>query len=191
MQIAVQCERKVRCMVEGENQSWSTVVNIAICTLEHELVFEENESQYEAIYFSCHGESLLTWKPKRKISFELFTSKKKLNLFIASTESIYLSHCGWIATDNSPVFVLLVQDLECCLLACISALLFVFSTRVDESTDWQSDYTLDDSAKPWLGLAVQLFTERAKERKKERKGSVCFMCVSKRKEMNDRVRKRE
>lgn len=60
MQIAVQCERKVRCMVEGENQSRSTVVNITICTLEHELVFEENESQYEAIYFSCRGESLLT-----------------------------------------------------------------------------------------------------------------------------------
>ena len=60
-------------------------------------------------------------------------------------------------------------------MACISALLFVFSTRVDESTDWQSYGTLDDSAKPWPRLAVQLFTER--ERKK---GGVCvsvYVCV--------------
>lgn len=41
MQIAVQCERKVRCMVEGENQSRSTVVNIAICILEHELALKK------------------------------------------------------------------------------------------------------------------------------------------------------
>lgn len=67
-----------------------------------------------------------------------------------------------------------VEELEGCLLACISALLFVFSARVDESTDWQSDDTLDDSAKPWLGLAVQLFTER--ERKKE-VGECMFLCV--------------
>lgn len=93
-------------------------------------------------------------------------SKKKLNQFITSIESIYFPHCGWAATDNSPLFILLVQDLECRLLACISALLFVFSTRVDESTDWQSDGTLDDSTKPWPRLAVQLFTERARKRKK-------------------------
>lgn len=102
-------------------------------------------------------------------------SKKKLNLFITSIESIYFSHCGRIATDNSPLFILLVQVLERRPLACISALLFVFSTRVDESTDWQSNSTLDDSTKPWPGLAVQLFTERARKRKKER-GSVC-VCV--------------
>lgn len=102
-----------------------------------------------------------------QISIELFMSKKKQNPFITSIKSIYFSHCGWIALDNSPLFILLVQDLEFRLLACIRALLFVFSTRVDESTDWQSDGTLHDSTKPWPGLAVQLFTERA--RKKERK----------------------
>lgn len=149
-----------------KSQSWSSAVNTTTGTVEYELVFEEKTSLYKAIYFSCSGDSLLTWKTKSKVSIELFTSKKKPNLFIASIESIYLSHCGWIATDNSPLFVLLVQDLERCLLACISALLFAFSTRVDESTDWQSDYMLDDSAKPWPGLAVQLFTERARESKK-------------------------
>lgn len=110
-----------------------------------------------------------------QISTDCFMSKKKLNLFITSIESIYFSHCGRIATDNSPLFILLVQVLERRPLACISALLFVFSTRVDESTDWQSNSTLDDSTKPWPGLAVQLFTERGRKRKKER-GSVC-VCV--------------
>ncbi len=93
--------------------------------------------------------------------------KKKPNSYITSTETIYFSHCGWIATDNS-LFIVSSQDLKCCPLACISALLFVFSTRVDESTDWQSDGTLDDSAKPWPALAVQLFTERARKKEIER-----------------------
>ncbi len=110
------------------------------------------------------------------ISTEVFMSKKKPNLFITSIESIYFSHCGWIATDNSPLFIVLFQDLKRCPLACISALLFVFSTRVDESTDWQSDGTLDDSAKPWPGLALQLFTERARMRKIER-GYCGRLCV--------------
>lgn len=101
-----------------------------------------------------------------QVSFELFMSMKNLSLFITFIESLYFFHCGWIATDNNQLSILLVQDLECSLLACISAVLFVFSTRVDESTDWQSDSTLDDSAKPWPGLAVQLFTERARKRNK-------------------------
>lgn len=115
-------------------------------------------------------------KPLSQISIELFMSKEELNLFITSIESIYFSHCGRIATDNSPLFILLAQGLEGCPLACISALLFVFSTRVDESTDWQSDGTLDDSTKPWPGLAVQLFTERPRKGKKE-KGERGCLCV--------------
>lgn len=94
-----------------------------------------------------------------------------LNLFLTSIESIYFCHRRWTAADNTPRFILLVQDLECCLLACISALLFVFSTRVDESTDWQSDRSLDDSAKPWPGWR---FNYSQKEQERERNtGGVC------------------
>lgn len=128
-----------------------------------------------------------------QISIELFMSEKKLNLFITSIETIYFSHCGSTATDNSPLFILLVQDLEGRPLACISALLFVFSTRVDESTDWQSDGTLDDSAKPWPGLAVQLFTERARKRRKKRGvwESVCVRQTEKRNERAEERRRKE
>lgn len=44
--------------------------------------------------------------------------------------------------------------------------------RADESTDWQADDTVDEISKPWPGLAVQLFTPSATERKTEKKNEI-------------------
>lgn len=41
--------------------------------------------------------------------------------------------------------------------------------RVDESTDWEADDTVEEISKPWPGLAVQLFTPSATERGKKKK----------------------
>lgn len=77
--------------------------------------------------------------------------RKKLNLLITSVKSIYFSHCGWIVTDKSTFhsvgsgFGVPPAGLHQCPPVCF---LFI---RVDESTDWQSDGTVDESTKPWWG----------------------------------------
>lgn len=50
--------------------------------------------------------------------------------------------------------------------------------RVDESTDWQADDTVDKSSKPWPGLAVQLFTLSATEREKKHRKNTCHLLKS-------------
>lgn len=71
-------------------------------------------------------------------------------------------------------------------MARISDLLFVFSTGIDESTDWQSDHKLDDSTKPRLVLAVQLFTKRAGRKRVQRGRRDPSVCVFKKKILTER-----
>lgn len=72
------------------------------------------------------------------------------------------------------------------------ALLFVFSPRGDESTDWQSDGTLHDSTKPWPGRSCSIIHRKGKKERERKEGSV-GVCVSVRQrgKMNETAGERE
>lgn len=83
-------------------------------------------------------------------------------------ESACFPRWGRIATDKSPTihsvgFRMPPVGLH-------RALLFVFSPRGDESTDWQSDGTLHDSTKPWPGRSCSIIHRKGKKERERKEG---------------------